>query len=967
MTDPTAPETPPVAGPGSGLRRGELLRATLAALLVAALALWDALFGLGSTALLAPDTATSAAPWSLAIEADAPRPRNPDLSDQGVVFYPGRRWLLESLSRGDFPLWNPLVYAGAPALGNPQLGLLDPQVLALWPLFALGGERGLWLGLFLTAWLRLAAAGLGAYCLGRRLGLGPPGAALAGLGFGLGGYLLLWLCSALGHVTPYLPWLLLAVEAQRGARPAAASLATALLTAGMILAGHPETAFYAGAAAGLWALAVFREQRRAGWRALGSLAAGVALAAPGWWPFLEYLGQSSAQAVRRELVAAGRPDFVALGGLLLVAALLWRSPRGAGIAVSGGWRRTLGLPAVVLGLFALLGRRGLPEGAVLTLLPDLFGRAGSGGYRGPGIYLEEASAWLAAPVLGLALAGLFEAGPGRLRRRPLVLLCGALALLLALRTPGLLELKQRLPLVGLGATVRLAAVSSLMLALLAGEALEQAGIAARRAAGLTLAGLGAWVLFGAALGSSAAPPAAQPEADELVGFLHLPEPRLEGPSTPFEGWLAPGLPALRAALRVARIDPPGVPGAPTEQGGSFELPLELYQAPLSEPDRARAPAGARFFRSNYLQTSRLAPGLWSFDLLLYPSGQAQPIVRRGAQARVERPLDRSGAGVLLLGLTAAALFLGRERQRAPLLVLTALGGLWFAQGMNPAVPAEEVFPETQTEAYLARHQGSGRFFSDPGVFPPCTGMVRGLRALDGYDGLDPHAYNEFRALCLEPGVQGLLGWNARGVRLGSGPFRLFGVNHLVLQEPAELPGFRLVAGPGGSAPQPAECFIYAAENPLPNARLVGASVPTAELRERLARGEDWDPARSVAYDGSFRIERPFERGAVRELARSNDRIALEVETDGDALLCLAEMHFPGWSCTVDGQSAPLERVNGLFRGVGLHAGRQRVEFVYRPTHLTPALLLAAAGLLATLLLWRAGLGAGRGSPLGQPR
>jgi hypothetical protein len=952
VTDPTAPEPLPDTGPRREPSRGELLRAAAAALLLAALALLDGLLGLGQSSLLAPDTATSAAPWSLAIESEAERPRNPDLSDQGVVFYPGRRWLLESLSRGDLPLWNPLIFAGAPALGNPQLGVLDPQVLALWPLQALWGERGLWVGLFLSALLRLWAAGFGAYWLARRLGLGAPGAALAGLGFGLGGYLVLWLGSALGHVTPFLPWLLLAVESQKGPRPGSASLATALGSAAMILAGHPETSFYVGAAAGLWALAVFAEDRRAGGRALLSLAAGVLLAAPGWWPFLEYLEHSSAQVVRRALVAAGRPDFLVLGALLLVGTLLWRlPPEGAG-APQGGWRRSVGLAALILGLFALLARRGLPEGAVLTLFPDLFGRSGAGGYRGPGTYLEEASAWLSAPVLGLALSGLFEAGPARLRRRRLVLLTGALALLLVLRTPGLLELKQRLPLVGLGATVRLAAVSSLMLSLLAGEALERAGATARRAAGLTLAGLGLWVLLWPAAGGPGAPASATPEADELVGFLHLPPARLEGPSAPFEGWLSPGLPELRAALRVERLEPPGVPGAPTEQGGSFELPLELYQAPLDPQDLARAPPGARFFRSNYLQTSRLGPGLWAFDLLLYPEGQLEPIVRRGASARVARALQRSGAGPWLWGLTAAVLLLALRWQRIPLLCLAAAGGLWFARGMNPAVPAAEVFPLTATEAYLAQHQGSGRFFSDPGVFPPCTGMVRGLRALDGYDGLDPHAYNEFRALCLEPGVQGLLGWNVRGVRLSSGPFRLFGVNHLVLKEPAECAGFRLVAAPDGSAPNFAECFIYAALEALPNARLVAKALPTSELRASLARGEPWDPALSAAYDGEFRLERPLSSGTVREISRGNDHISLDVSVDGDALLCLAEMYFPGWSCTIDGRPAPVERVNGLFRGVGLHAGQQRVEFRYRPTHLSAALLLAAAGLLAALLLAR---------------
>ena len=59
------------------------------------------------------------------------RPRNRDLADQGIFFYPFYRWVARSWLAGDPPTWCPLIYAGAPGFGNAQSGALDPQVWAL--------------------------------------------------------------------------------------------------------------------------------------------------------------------------------------------------------------------------------------------------------------------------------------------------------------------------------------------------------------------------------------------------------------------------------------------------------------------------------------------------------------------------------------------------------------------------------------------------------------------------------------------------------------------------------------------------------------------------------------------------------------------------------------------------------------------------------------------------------------------
>ncbi|HUR27440.1 MAG TPA: hypothetical protein VM509_04585, partial [Planctomycetota bacterium] len=447
----------------------------LALALLCALALfaWPLRAGLfhPDRVLFGVDTAVAQLPWSAA-PGGSDAVQFPELADQGMVFYPAYRFVAREWGKGGPPLWNPLVYAGAPAIGNPQLGVLDPQVLLQVVIGKWFGAAAFDASFGWLLWLRLALAALGAYALARRLGTGACGATLAAVGFSSAGFVALWANHSLGHVAPFLPWVLFAIEGLRGARPARAFVAAAVLFALAIYGGHPETAFDLGLAAGLWSLGAWRSERRVAWLGLGALAAGTLLAAPSLAPFLEYLAHSGALVARRALPAAGEPDWLALGACALAVGIVWRSRELA----AENPRRTFASIALGLALAAcaaLLFSHGDVTSARLLLWPDAQGHAAL--YRGDGQFLEHASAWLAAPVTVLAFAGALDASrwEGFTRRTTCAVLGGG-ALLLALRAPGLSELHAHLPLVGLAATARFALVSALCLSLLAGAALERA-------------------------------------------------------------------------------------------------------------------------------------------------------------------------------------------------------------------------------------------------------------------------------------------------------------------------------------------------------------------------------------------------------------------------------------------------------------------------------------------------------------
>jgi hypothetical protein len=152
-----------------------------------------------------------------------------------------------------------------------------------------------WWSLGLIGALKLWVPAFGTFLLARRLGQSVGAALLAGVVAGFGLFHVVWLAWPLSSVWAWLPWVLLCTDhVVRG--PTRRNVAAlALVVALQYFGGHPETSFHVLAAAALWAL--LRGPRRVAWF-LGGVAAGTALAAIVLVPFVELLAHSSDLANR---------------------------------------------------------------------------------------------------------------------------------------------------------------------------------------------------------------------------------------------------------------------------------------------------------------------------------------------------------------------------------------------------------------------------------------------------------------------------------------------------------------------------------------------------------------------------------------------------------------------------------------------------------------------------------------------
>jgi hypothetical protein len=104
---------------------------------------------------------------------------------------------------------------------------------------------------------------------------------------------------------------------------------------------------------------------------------------------------------------------------------------------------------------------------------------------------------------------------------------------------------------------------------------------------------------------------------------------------------------------------------------------------------------------------------------------------------------------------------------------------------------------------------------------------------------------------------------------------------------------------------------------------------------------------------------------VEELSPENNQSIAQVETvdeiewnpnkiqlnaTGPGTLVLSEIHYPGWTASVDGKKIEIRPAYGILRSISLTSGKHVIEFRYHPITVYAGLGLAAAAWL--FILWQ---------------
>lgn len=381
------------------------------------------------------------APWQ-GLEASASR--NSELMDVTFMIEPWLIHLKRELLAGRLPFWNPYQFSGAPFWGNGSSAPLFPLhwLFALLPLS---------MGFTVVAWLRVVIGGLGAFRLGRELGLSRQASLLVAVAFPLSGRIACFLLFPMANALALVPWVFLAVERLAQGKPGYRLLAVAVGL--QLLGGHPETALFTGLAAVTYlALRGGPETAKTRWKTWG--------AALGGW-----------------LTGA------ALAGAALV-------PLALTIIGSARWQQWSPGEPMALATIAKLWLR--------FFLPDAFGHPGDGSYWGPMPFVPT-SIYCGALALPLVIAAIWAWRDDHRVRAWAGL--GLICLLASYHLPGFRQLLQSTPLLQKSLHHYLLLGFVLAMAVLAGWGLDRfrAGEGRGLAVGVALvaAGLGlAWWVLG---------------------------------------------------------------------------------------------------------------------------------------------------------------------------------------------------------------------------------------------------------------------------------------------------------------------------------------------------------------------------------------------------------------------------------------------------------------------------------------
>jgi len=267
--------------------------------------------------------------------------------------------------------------------------------------------------------------------------------------------------------------------------------------------------------------------------------------------------------------------------------------------------------------------------------------------------------------------------------------------------------------------------------------------------------------------------------------------------------------------------------------------------------------------------------------------------------------------------------------------------------------------------------------------PAKLGMLTGLRSVPDYEPALPGLYLEYFRSTRES-WHGWLTWLGLQSEWAVPELRrlldAMAVRHYVYH--VERP-YRALVAPRlerlvGAGPTRFSRGGAALERPeaVGRAHLVSCVETADDTRRAIERLTDADfplgrsavvRAAPEALPSTLRACRAPPPGPPRFLADTPRTVSLEAECSFHCLLVLADLDYPGWRATVDGEETAILRTNGIYRGVVLAPGRHVVRFDYAPASFRVGAALCGVALLVSGgLLFRGRRGAGALSPGARP-
>lgn len=214
------------------------------------------------------------------------------------------------------------------------------------------------------------------------------------------------------------------------------------------------------------------------------------------------------------------------------------------------------------------------------------------------------------------------------------------------------------------------------------------------------------------------------------------------------------------------------------------------------------------------------------------------------------------------------------------------------------------------------------------IFEQNQGLELDVRSVFAYDPLEINSYNRLTSFIADPRARA---YDVLGARY------LVSGQELAFDEAAP----QLVSQSGGA-------WIYERATAYPPAWLVHKVEVYAYEEDLLKRFNepDFDPAQTALFSREVPCDLAPGTGEsqVEVTAYKNNSLELSVTADGDGILVLSEVAYPGWRAFIDGQRVPVWQADLALRAICMPAGEHTVTFSFLPISLI-------VGGVVSLLSW----------------
>lgn len=281
--------------------------------------------------------------------------------DRWAYFGPMAYYMDAVIHRGEFPLWNPLTFCGAPFAANLQSAVFYPPHLLRSLLTLHPTPLNAFTGLAIMTLAHLFVAAAGTYALGRSHAMSRTAASTAALAYAFGAAMTrrvaeVWLFAAMAAWMPVILWLIhraFRAPSRRGA--VRNTLGAGLVLGTSILAGFPQMTLYMLTAAAAYALLLpwlecggARNTPRAATILAAAFVLGILIAAPAWVPAAEFARFSPrVKSIGESYTYSGHivgPLYL-LRGLLTFPGVTW--PGSCGLRMAGATAFILAFAALL--------------------------------------------------------------------------------------------------------------------------------------------------------------------------------------------------------------------------------------------------------------------------------------------------------------------------------------------------------------------------------------------------------------------------------------------------------------------------------------------------------------------------------------------------------------------------------------------------------------------------------------------